>query len=162
MMGQLLWPVHLSADYTLENVNGVTTPIALAILVLVLLLQMWLAAKSRLGALGVGIYWLGLATVSNFVRFIKFWRIGFIICRWRAWPMQLLAVLLGLRSRPEFWMVLVTCFFALLPMTLLTLLREEVFASDAALWVDTVQVSPYSWLGYYKSRQWILTPGKAG
>ena len=37
------------------------------VLAVVVSLQAWLISKSRMGALGVAIYWLGLATVSNFV-----------------------------------------------------------------------------------------------
>jgi len=149
MMGQLLWPTHLSADYTLENMSGLTTPLAAAILVLVVSLQASLAAKSRLGALGVAIYWLGLATVSNFVPLNRIFGDRFYYLPLTGVAMQLLALLLmTLGSRSGFWMAVTPFFAALLPMTLLTLTREEVFANGFTFWSDTVQASPFSSTAY--------------
>jgi hypothetical protein len=51
MMGQLLWPANLSADYTLEDMSLPSTPAAVAILLVVAGLQAWLARRSRIGAL---------------------------------------------------------------------------------------------------------------
>ena len=67
MMGKIVWPVGLSADYTFDNLEGLTTPVAVVILICVLAFQAWLAWRSRLGAMGVAVYWLALATVSNFI-----------------------------------------------------------------------------------------------
>ena len=145
MMGQLAWPTHLSADYTLENVAGLSTPVAFLILLLVLLFQAWLAVKSRIGALGVATYWLGLATVSNFVPLYRILADRFYYLPLAGVSMQLLALLLmTLRSRPGFWMAAALLGGTLVPLTWLTLSREEVFADEFSLWSDTVQVSPYS------------------
>jgi tetratricopeptide (TPR) repeat protein len=160
MMGKLIWPVHLSADYTLNDTSGVTLPLALAALAFVGLFQGWLATKSRMGALGVATYWLGLVTVSNFEPLYRFLADRFYYLPMAGVGMQLLALLLYIRARPEFWMLLCCCFVALLPMTLLTLLREEVFASDAALWTDTVEESPYSSLSHYNLGNVYLRAGK--
>ena len=67
MIGQLVWPINLSADYSLDSVGSLATLLAFPILITFVALQGWLAWKSRIGALGVGVYWLGLLTVSNFV-----------------------------------------------------------------------------------------------
>ena len=67
MLGKLVWPSSLSADYTIDDVSGISIPIAAVIFTIVIVLHAWLAAKSRLGALGVATFWLGLATVSNFI-----------------------------------------------------------------------------------------------
>ena len=145
MMGKLIWPIHLSADYTLENMGGLTTPLALAILVLVILLQGWLAAKSRIGALGVAIYWLGLATVSNFIPLYRILADRFYYLPLAGVAMQLLALLLMTqRSRLEFWVTATPLLAAILPLTFLTVGREKIFASDFSLWSNTLQVSPFS------------------
>jgi len=145
MMGQLLWPVHLSADYSLENMDGLTTPLALAILVIVVLLQTCLAAKSRMGAVGVAMYWLGLATVSNFIPLYCGMADRFYYLPMAGLSMQLLAlILMTLRMPWGFWTAVAPLLGALFPLTLLTLTREEVFSNEFALWSDTLQVTPLS------------------
>jgi len=145
MMGKLLWPTHLSADYILINLGNPSLPVALAILIPVVLLQGWLALKSRMGALGVAIYWLGLATVSNFVPLFSPLADRFYYLPLAGVSMQLLALfLMALTSRRGFWMALTPFIIALLPLTLLTLDREKVFSSESTLWNDTAQVSPLS------------------
>ncbi len=145
MMGQLVCPTRLSADYTLENLGGLTTPFALAILFTVLLLQAWLAAKSRTGALGAVVYWLGLATVSNFIPLYRILGDRFYYLPLAGVAMQLLALLMvSLRFREGFWAAAAACFVAILPLTYLTVVRETVFATSFNLWSETVQASPYS------------------
>jgi tetratricopeptide (TPR) repeat protein len=145
MMGKLFWPAPLSADYTLENISGLSTPLALAVLVLVVLLQAWLARRSRLGALGVAIYWLGLATVSNFIPLYRFLGDRFYYLPLVGVALQLLALLLmTVRLRHGYWGAMAPCLVALLPLTLLTLNREEVFRDDFSLWTYTLQASPFS------------------
>jgi len=145
MMGKLLWPMHLSADYTLENLSWISTPQALAALGIVVLLQGWLATKSRMGALGMACYWLGLATVSNFMPLNRFLADRFYYLPLAGMAMQVLALLLmTLRWRAAFWVVVVPCLGAILPLMLLTLTREDVFTNNLSLWSDTVQVSPLS------------------
>jgi len=145
MMGKLFWPTQLSADYTLENMDGISTALALVILVVVVLLQVWLARKSRMGALGVAIYWLGLAAVSNFIPLNRILADRFYYLPLAGVAMQLLALLLmTLRSNRGFWMAVAPLLGALLPLTLLSLTREEVFADDFSLWTDTLQASPFS------------------
>jgi tetratricopeptide (TPR) repeat protein len=145
MMGKLLCPIHLSVDYTLEDLNAPSTLPALAILIVVFLLQAWLAIKSRMGALGVAIYWLGLVTVSNFVPLIHPVADRFYYLPLAGVAMQLLALLLmTLRSPRGFWMAGTPFVAALLPLAFLTVTREAVFASDFNLWSDTLQVSPRS------------------
>jgi tetratricopeptide (TPR) repeat protein len=145
MMGKLLWPTQLSADYTLADMNLLSTPVALLILLAVILLQVWLAAKSRLGAFGVAVYWLGLVTVSNFIPLNRILADRFYYLPLAGIAMQLLALLLlTVNAHRGFWLALVPCFSALLPLTLLTLNRESVFANDFSLWSDTLRTSPHS------------------
>lgn len=149
MMGKLLWPLQLSADYTLENLDGIPAPLALGILIVVVLLQAWLALKSRIGAMGVAVYWLGLLTVSNFIPLYRILGDRFYYLPLAGVSMQLLAVfLMALKTRWGYWASVAPCLVALLPLTFLTLTREEVFASDSSLWQETLQVSPHSWTAH--------------
>ncbi len=145
MMGKLIWPTHFSADYTPVEHLGLPTAIALPILIAVVLLQGWLAYRSRMGALGVAIYWLGLATVSNFVPLYRPLADRFYYLPLAGVAMQLLALLLMmLEWRRGFWMAVAPLLAALLPLTFLTVIREDVFADEIALWTDTIQASPLS------------------
>jgi len=145
MMGKLVWPVQFSVDYRLEEVTGPGTPVALAILVIVVLLQAGLAARSRLGALGVALFWLGLAPVSNFIPLACPLADRYYYLPLAGVAMQLLALLLlTLGTRRGYWMVVTPLLVALPVLAGLTLAREAVFASELALWSDTMQVSPRS------------------
>jgi tetratricopeptide (TPR) repeat protein len=145
MMGKLLWPVGLSADYTLENIDGISTTLALGILAVVVLAQAWVAWKSRIGALGFACYWLGLATVSNFVPIHRFLADRFYYLPLTGVAMQLLALLLmTLGSRSGFWIALGICAVGIMPLTALTLIRQDVFTNEFTLWSDTVHASPFS------------------
>jgi len=145
MMGKLIWPAQLSGDYTLENLDGLSTPLAAMILIIVVLLQTWLAAKSRLGALGICVYWLGLVTVSNFIPLSRILGDRFYYLPMAGLTMQVLSLfLMTLGSRWKFWSWTAFCVAALAPLTLLTVEREAVFANDISLWTDTEQVSPGS------------------
>ena len=125
MMGKLIWPVHFSADYTVENVAGLSTLVALVILVGVVALQGWLATRSRIGALGVAIYWLGLATVSNLIPLDRPLADRFYYVPLAGISMQLLAMLLMARDKPRVLGIVVTCcFFVAVPLTGLTWQRE--------------------------------------
>jgi len=161
MMDKLLWPAHLSADYTLENMSGLTTPLALALLVVVVALQVWLAFRSQTGALGVAIYWLGLVTVSNFTPLNRILADRFYYLPLTGVVMQLLALLLmTLRSRSGFWMGAALLLGALLSLSLLSLTREKVFASDFQLWTDTIQVSPSSFTAHNNLGNALLQNGQ--
>jgi Flp pilus assembly protein TadD len=145
MMGKMVWPAGLSADYAPADIASPSTPLALVILVIVAGLQAWLAWKSPVGALGVGTYWLALATVSNFVPLFRVVADRFYYLALPGVAMQVLAVLLLLmRARHGFWPALTATLCALAPLTVLTIQRQAVFADDHALWTDTLRVSPHS------------------
>jgi len=145
MMGKILWPMNLSADYTLENVGDLSTSLALVILFIVVLLQVWLASKSRIGALVVAIYWLGLVTVSNFVPLFRPIADRFYYLPMMGVAMQLLALLLLLvKSRKKFYMGATPLLVAILPLAFLTITRENVFANELSLWSETIRISPFS------------------
>jgi len=145
MMGKIIWPVQLSADYTPIDQIGPPTLFAFAILVIVVALESWLAVRSRLGALGMATYWAGLVTVSNFVPLYRPLADRFYYLPLVGFTMQVLALLLiVLPSSRLFWGILGPLIVALMPLATLTLQRETVFASDFSLWIDTLQVSPDS------------------
>ena len=145
MMGKMICPVGLSADYTMDNLNGIPALPALVILVGVLAGQAWLAFQSRIGALGVAIYWLGLATVSNFIPLFRFLADRFYYLPLAGVALQLVAlVVLTQKAHRGFRAATTLCLIALVPLAWLTLAREEVFATDFSLWTDTLKVSPSS------------------
>jgi len=161
MMGKIFWPVQLSADYTLENLSGITTPLAFAILLIVVLLQAWLAMKSRLGAFGAALYWLGLVTVSNFIPLYRILGDRFYYLPMAGVAMQLLALLLlTLKSRSGFWLMAAPCLGVILPLTALTLTRQDVFANNFSLWSDTLQVSPFSSTAHYNLGRDLFQKGR--
>jgi tetratricopeptide (TPR) repeat protein len=146
MMGKLAWPTQLSADYMLENVSGLTLPLALAILISVVALQAWLGCKSRIGSLGVAMYWLGLVTVSNFMPLYCPLADRFYYLPLAGVALQLLALLLmAAKSRWGFPLVTVAFLAILAPLTQLNVIRQLVFDNEFYLWSDTVRVSPYSY-----------------
>jgi Flp pilus assembly protein TadD len=145
MMGKLFWPVSLSADYTLEDLNGISMPLALAVLAVVLVLQAWLAKKSRVGALGVAVYWLGLATVSNFMPLNRILGDRFYYLPMVGIALQLTSLfLMTVPFRWGFWSAWAVCLASLVPLAVLTVEREAVFASELSFWTATQQASPSS------------------
>ena len=161
MMGKLVWPVGLSADYTMADVVGLSSGMALTVLAGVVALQGWLAARSRLGALGVAVYWLGLATVSNFVPLLHVTADRYYYLPLVGVAMQVAAVLLmTIRRGGVVWIGVLTVLVALGPLTWLTLERESVFASNLALWSDTVAASPQSETAHYGVGRALLEKGR--
>jgi tetratricopeptide (TPR) repeat protein len=144
MMGQIAWPTHLSADYTAENIRGYSTTGAIAVLVLVISFQGWLANKSRIGALGVALYWLALATVSNFVPLYRFTADRFYYMPLAGLSLQLFALLTLPRSQTAFRIAAGSIFLSLFSLAALTLKRQAVFSNQYALWTETLRISPYS------------------
>ena len=113
MLGQLLWPTQLSADYVLTDINPPSTAVAVAILLVVISLQAWLASKSRIGALGVAMWWIGLSTVSNLVPLYCVLADRFYYLPLAGFAMQLTALLLmTLRSRWGYGVALICCLAA--------------------------------------------------
>lgn len=148
MLGELAWPTRLSADYTPDRLSGISTLLALIILTGVGWFQVWLWRRSRLGALGIAIYWLGLATVSNFIPLVRPMADRFYYLPLAGVAMQLLALLV-MASRSRWGLGACLPLIGLfLPLTFLTLKREAVFTNEFSLWSDTIQASPRSSTAY--------------
>jgi tetratricopeptide (TPR) repeat protein len=147
MMWQVLWPSHLSADYVLTDMNLPSTRDAITILLIVLALQGWLAFKSRTGAMGVAMYWIGLATVSNFVPLYCVVADRFYYLPLAGVAMQLAALLLMAMRVPRVYEIATgACVVAFFPLAMLTVDRQAVFANDLALGEATLKLSPHSTL----------------
>jgi len=161
MMGQVLWPNRLVADYTMVDMNLPSTPWAMAILIVVLVLQAALACRSKIGALGVAIWWLGLATVSNFVPMFCFLADRFYYLPLAGAAMQVAAVLLMLLRLRWAYNLALFAIWAVVPILVcLTVEREAAFSSDAALWADTLLKSPHSYLAHYSRGVALIRQGR--
>jgi hypothetical protein len=159
MLGKIFWPVGLSADYTLDDLRGLTFFPAIVVLLVVVVLQVLLARTSRLGAFGVAIFWIGLATVSNILPLFCIEADRYYYLPMAGVALQLLALLRRVRATGLFWATLGVLLLALPPLLVATLNREPVFASDVALWSDTIRVNPLCLrayrnlgVGYYNER----------
>ncbi len=149
MLGKLCWPTGLSADYTLDDMPLPSLPVAILVLALVVGFQGWLAVKSRIASLGMAIFWLGLATVSNLMPLNRILADRFYYLPLAGVAMELLALLLLVSTWPQgFRALLAVLAIALIPCVALTLQRQAVFSSNLALWTDTVRVSPHSYEAY--------------
>lgn len=161
MMGKLVWPTNLAADYALIDLSGPSPLASIAILAVVVALQIWLAFKSRIGAMGVAFYWLGLATVSNFVPLYRILADRFYYLPLVGVTLQLLALLLLLRPwRWGYRIALAILGVALLPLGGITVMRQAVFANEFDLWNDTVQANPYSTIGHAKLAAELVGKGR--
>jgi tetratricopeptide (TPR) repeat protein len=145
MIGKLLWPARLAGQYTAQNLCGLSIPAAQMLLVAVVALQAWLGCKSRIGALGVFVYWFGLATVSNFVPLFLPIADRFYYLPLAGVAMQLAGLLsLISRWRMAFVIALGLLIVALVSFTILTVQRQAVFANELSFWRDTSEKNPDS------------------
>jgi tetratricopeptide (TPR) repeat protein len=141
MMARSLCPLHLSADYSPENIHRISMPVALAVLAVVGYAQAWLSLRSRIGALGVAIYWLGLAPVSNLIPLYHAEADRYYYLPLAGAALQVMAVALLLKPDRGLRVVTAFCFCALVPLAFLTVARQAVFANEFSLWSATVGVS---------------------
>jgi len=145
MMGKLLWPLRFSADYKMADVSGLETPLALGILLIVVAAQGWLATRSRIGALGAALYWLGLATVSNFIPLYRPLADRFYYLPLAGVALQLLAVLLlTLNYRRGFWLAMIPLLGALLPLT-----QQGQVDEGISHYLEALQADPNSLDAHY-------------
>jgi len=160
MMGKLVWPFHFSANYLETEIKEPSLPLALIVLTAVIFLQVCLARKSKLGALGVAVYWLGLATVSNFVPLYCPVADRFYYLPLAGVAMQLLALLMLVqKTRWGFPILLVPLLAAIPFLSVLSEIREKAFANDFALWTDALQVNPDSPLAHTNMGNSLMRTG---
>lgn len=139
------FPVPLSADYVPQNLAGFTLPIALAGLAVFLAVQGLLAWKSRVAAFGAGLFWLGLAPVSNFFPLYRPLADRFLYLPLVGMALMLAGLLCWASSRRLLFRLLVTLSaFAIVALVVLNWQRQPVFSTPYALWSDTVAKSPFS------------------
>jgi hypothetical protein len=65
-LGQIVWPWNLSAHYPPQVIAGISLPISLLVLAVLISGVLWLGRTSRLAALGASLYVLALLPASNF------------------------------------------------------------------------------------------------
>jgi len=175
----IIWPTSLSADYVAQNVLWISLPAALIALSIFVVLQIWLAWKSRVAAFGMAIFWLGLAPVSNFVPLYRPLADRFLYLPMVGVALIVATVLLHLTTSSRWKIPSVTfVVLGLIVWSSLNIQRQMAFSSPLALWANTLDHSPFSHtaannLGYaqlhakaYESalvnfqKAWELTQGK--
>lgn len=145
LIKNIAWPVGLSADYTPQNIAWLSLPVALGILLAVITIQFLLARKSPLAAFGAWMFWLGLAPVSNFIPLFRPLADRFLYLPMMGVALMLaggLTLLAPQTARRRLALGVVA--LLLIPLAMLNLQRQSVFASPLALWRDTANTSPFS------------------
>lgn len=141
----LFWPTGLSADYVAQNVRALSTAAMVAILAVFLLAQGLAAWKSRIAALGLAMFWLGLAPVSNFIPIYRPVADRYLYLPMAGLAMTLCGVLLfTLRWRRVHAVLLAVAVCGIGVLAGMTVRREEVFANSLNLWTDAFAKSPHS------------------
>lgn len=145
LIKNIVWPIGLSADYTPQNIAWIPLAAACAVLAVVVAGQLWLAGKSRLAAFGALIFWLGLAPVSNIMPLFRPLADRFLYLPMTGVAFMLAGALMLVAPQKNRWrLVMAVLAFALVPLAVLNVRRQAVFASSVALWRDTARVSPFS------------------
>jgi tetratricopeptide (TPR) repeat protein len=137
----LVWPVHLSADYTAASIAHLPLALAIAIVLAFLGVQLVVARRSPLGRLALVIFWAALLPASNLLPMYRP-----AADRYLYVPLLgvagALAVLLGpLWERPR-WRALPLLVLAALAVA--TVRRQAVWKDELALWSDTLARTPTS------------------
>lgn len=141
----ILWPDALSADYQPANVMALPALWGLAGLALFLVVQGFLALRNRVAALGVAVFWLGLAPVSNLIPMYRPLADRFLYLPMVGMALMLAGALLVVSRRPGVLALAVaTLTILLLPLSVLSLQRQIVFSNSLELWRDTLAKSPRS------------------
>jgi len=145
LIRSVFWPFGLSADYVPRNIFVLSKGELWVILGLFLVFQILAAWKSRLAALGMAVFWMGLAPVSNFIPIYRP-----IADRYLYLPMIGLAMIVcGVLVCTARWRVVFATLLALTACAIVglatqTVRREAVFANSLNLWTDTFAKSPFS------------------
>jgi tetratricopeptide (TPR) repeat protein len=142
---QIFWPVLLSADYVAQNVTAISKVWGYGTLGVVVLAMAAASWKSRLAALGVAVFWLGLAPISNFVPIYRPVADRYVYLPMVGIAMIVCGLLLLVSHRAALFKALLAMVgVAVLALASLTWRRQEVFANSLNLWTDTSAKSPFS------------------
>jgi len=141
----ILWPDALSADYQPANVMAIPFLWGLAGLALFIVGQGFLAFRHRVAALGMAVFWLGLAPVSNLIPIYRPLADRFLYLPMAGLALTVAGGLLMVAGRRSvFALVAVALIFLLFPLSALNLRRQTVFSNSWELWRDTLVKSPRS------------------
>jgi len=138
---QLIWPTELCADYGVMSLKHYPLGFALTALILVIVLQAWLATKSRLCMLGSTLYWLALLPVSNLVPIYRPMADRFLYLPMAGMALVLAGVATWLRWGKAA-ILSSLCIAALLGGVCVK--RQAVWQNSVALWTDTRARNPLS------------------
>lgn len=142
---QIFWPAELSAIYTPQNVGRIAAVwlyLMLAALVLVQGVAVW---RSRVGLLGMLMYWAALGPVSNLLPMYCPAADRYLYVPLAGLALTIFALLAWVRSGARAWPFLAAgCAVVLTALAWLGWQRQEVFADSFNLWTDTVAKSPIS------------------
>lgn len=142
-LGLIFCPLHLSADYVPQNIGNITLPLGVMAVTVFVVLQGWLAWKSRAGALGGFLFWLALAPVSNFIPIFRPMADRFLYLPLAGLALAL-AGALALARPVVFRGLAVVSGMVVLLLAGLTWQRQAVFSDSLSLWQDTLKKSPFS------------------
>ncbi|MBU3666345.1 MAG: tetratricopeptide repeat protein [Chthoniobacterales bacterium] len=144
---QVVWPSDLSAQYTPDVLVGISPTLAVAVLVMVAAAAAFLSWKSRLAALGVGIYLLALLPASNFVAqfhpmadrylYVPLAGVGMIASASYAWLRSKCSSAFAVGA-----LVVAGSVVLLLEYTV-NLQRQKIWQTPAALWTDVLRQYPH-------------------
>ncbi len=161
LVKNIFWPHPLSGDYIPMNAGIISPAMAWMILATLGAAVGFLCWRSRLACLGTAFFCLGLAPVSNFMPLFRAVADRFLYLPMAGVAFLVAALILILPKRAGAWCA-VGVAFCLIPLGILSVRREAVFASPMAFWKDTVQVSPRSSTAYEGLGLALVEEGKYG
>ncbi len=143
---QIVWPWNLSADYPPQVIAGISLPIALLVLAVLIAGVLWLGRSSHLVALGASLYVMALLPASNFAA-----QFHPVADRYLYVPLAgfgLMAAALAYRLRIKCSSRLVAGLLAAIGLVLLSaeyvanVRRQIVWQQPATLWTDVLRQFP--------------------
>lgn len=161
LVKNIFWPHPLSGDYIPMNVGIISPAMAWVILAALGVAVGLLCWRSRLACLGAAFFCLGLAPVSNFMPLFRAVADRFLYLPMAGVAFLVTALILTLPKRAGAWCGVVVA-LCLIPLGILSVRREAVFASPMAFWQDTARVSPRSSTAYEGLGLALVEEGKYG
>lgn len=142
---QIFWPVELSAIYMPQNVARIASVWLYALLAALVLVQGAAAWRSRVGMLGMLMYWAAMGPVSNLLPMYCPAADRYLYVPLAGLALTVFALLARVRPGARAWPFLaVGCAVVLTALAWLGWQRQEVFATSLSLWTDTVAKSSAS------------------
>ncbi len=142
---QIFWPAELSAIYMPQNVARIPLGWLYAMLAALVLVQGLAAWRSRVGLLGMLMYWAAMGPVSNLLPMYCPAADRYLYVPLAGLALTAFALLALVRPGARAWpFVTAGCIVVLTALAWLGWQRQEVFATSLNLWTDTAAKSPAS------------------